>query len=78
MSQFTPHSSTPNLSQVCRWSLDLRYQATGTPSGRAWLPSTIVRSVRDPAAEVRDPAIWRAAWKAALAKPNPGARHRIG
>ena len=78
MSQFTPHSSTPNLSQVCRWSLDLRYQATGSPSGRAGHPSTTVRSLRDPTAEVNDPAVWRAAWKAALAKPGSGGCHRIG
>ncbi|MBN8525469.1 MAG: phytanoyl-CoA dioxygenase family protein [Planctomycetes bacterium] len=77
MSQFTPHCSTPNRSAVCRWSMDLRYQAAGTPSGRAWLPSTLVRSRRDPAAEVRDPAVWRAAWREALSRPNPGARHRV-
>ena len=78
MSQFTPHCSTPNYSQVCRWSLDLRYQATGFPSGRSGHPSTIVRSPRDPSAVVSDPAVWRAAWKTALATPNSGGRHRIG
>ncbi|MEZ4615518.1 MAG: phytanoyl-CoA dioxygenase family protein [Caldilineaceae bacterium] len=26
MSRFTPHRSTPNKSELCRWSLDLRYQ----------------------------------------------------
>ncbi len=78
MGQFTPHCSTPNRSHICRWSLDLRYQANGGPSGRAWHPSTVLQSRRDPAAEVRDPALWRRSWREALAKPNPGAKHRIG
>ena len=29
-----PHRSTPNLSDTVRWSMDLRYQKTGTPTGR--------------------------------------------
>ncbi|MCB0083195.1 MAG: phytanoyl-CoA dioxygenase family protein, partial [Caldilineaceae bacterium] len=29
MNRFTPHRSTPNRSEQCRWSLDLRYQTTG-------------------------------------------------
>ena len=78
MGQFTPHCSTPNRSPICRWSLDLRYQATGGPSGRAWHPSTVLQSHRDPASEVRDAAVWRRSWREALAKPNPGARHRLG
>lgn len=78
MSQFTPHCSTPNRSGICRWSLDLRYQAIGTASGRAWYPSFPVRSRRAPASVDADPANWRAAWRAALAQPNPGAKHRIG
>lgn len=77
MTQFTPHCSTPNRSAICRWSLDLRYQAVGTPSGRAWFPSTTVRSLRDPDAEVRDAAVWRRNWREALARPNPGVRHRV-
>jgi len=78
MGQFTPHCSTPNRSSICRWSLDLRYQANGGPSGRAWHPSTVLQSRRDPASEVRDAAVWRRNWKEAQAKPNPGAKHRIG
>ena len=77
MTQFTPHCSTVNRSPRCRWSIDLRYQVTGTASGRAWYPNTVVQSRRDPASEVRDPAQWRAAWQVALARPNPGAKHRI-
>jgi phytanoyl-CoA hydroxylase len=78
MGQFTPHCSTPNRSQICRWSLDLRYQATGVPSGRAWHPSTVLQSRRDPASEVHDPAVWRRSWIDAKGRPNPGAKHRLG
>lgn len=78
MSQFTPHCSTPNRSRICRFSIDLRYQATGGPSGRSWHPSTVLQSYQDPASEVRDPAVWRCSWRDALAKLNPGVRHRIG
>ena len=28
MNQFIPHSSTPNLSDRCRWTMDMRYQKT--------------------------------------------------
>lgn len=78
MGQFTPHCSTPNRSAICRWSLDLRYQASGTPSGRAALPSTVLASLRDPASEVHDPAAWRQAWREAKARPGNPVRHRIG
>lgn len=78
MGQFTPHCSTPNTSRICRWSLDLRYQATGTPSGRAGQPTTVVQSERDPASEVHDPAVWRQSWIEAKARPGTGVRHRIG
>lgn len=78
MSQFTPHCSTPNRSDICRWSLDLRYQAVGTPSGRAGLPSFVLRSPANPVSEVHDPVVWRRTWQAAKAQPGNHVRHRIG
>lgn len=78
MTQFVPHHSTPNRSDICRWSMDLRYQRTGTPSGRAWLPSTVLRSRRDPSSEVHDAAIWAESWRRAKASPgNRGTVHRV-
>jgi phytanoyl-CoA hydroxylase len=77
MTQYTPHCSTPNSSQICRWSLDLRYQATGTASGRAWFPSTVLRSPADPRTEVHDAATWRKSWQDAKAKPSLGVKHRV-
>ena len=49
-----------------RWSADLRYQATGTPSGRPQWPSFVVRSVAAPETEDRDPAMWRAHWRTSV------------
>lgn len=65
ISAFTPHRSTPNHSDSVRWSLDLRFQPTGTHSGRAHLPSFVVRSARDPASVDTDFDVWCAKWAAA-------------
>ena len=35
---FTPHASLPNLSDGFRWSFDLRYNASGHPTGRSQFP----------------------------------------
>ena len=67
ISAFTPHRSTANLSNRVRWSLDLRFQPTGTHSGRAQLPSTIVRSAREPGSVEYDFDTWCAKWAAATA-----------
>src|SRR5262249_12262638 len=66
MSQFTPHHSTPNLSDVCRWSLDARYHVTGAPSGRPWYPEFIVRSRSRPEKILTDHASWDELWRVAL------------
>ena len=43
MSECTPHRSTPDVTDWdVRWSLDLRYQQTGTPTGR--LSSRLLRA----------------------------------
>jgi hypothetical protein len=67
ISAFTPHRSTPNLTPLARWSLDLRFQPTGTHSGRGQLPSFTVRSASDPGAVERDRGFdrWCARWAAA-------------
>lgn len=71
MHRCTPHHSTPNLTDTVRWSLDLRFQPTGTPTGRPWQPSFVVRSEADPASVVTDYTAWDAAWAEALAQPAP-------
>ena len=69
ISAFTPHRSTPNRSPLARWSLDLRFQPTGTHSGRAHLPSFVVRS-QDPSKEERDFDAWSASWAGAQGWPR--------
>ena len=34
LNKYTPHRSVPNVSDKCRWSLDLRYQTTRTSHGQ--------------------------------------------
>ena len=71
MHRCTPHHSTPNLTDTVRWSLDLRYQPTGTPTGRPWQPSFVMRSEESPETVEADYAAWDTTWAEALAKPAP-------
>jgi ectoine hydroxylase-related dioxygenase (phytanoyl-CoA dioxygenase family) len=62
MTRFTPHGSLPNKSGVIRWSMDLRYNPTGQPTGRPQFPGFVARSRRDPSSELRDAVAWRQSW----------------
>ena len=66
MSKETPHRSTPNNADTVRWSMDLRYQQTGTPTGRPWQPDFVARSRANPESELKDYAEWCRQWVAAL------------
>ena len=59
------HSSLPNLSENIRWSLDLRYNLIGQPTGRAWFPGFIARSKSKPESEMNDSSIWKMSWERA-------------
>jgi hypothetical protein len=76
MHRHTPHHSTPNRSQDCRWSLDLRFQRTGDHNGRPWQPDFVVRS---PAGRpIADYETWVRRWQEALSKPEGGrVAHRV-
>jgi ectoine hydroxylase-related dioxygenase (phytanoyl-CoA dioxygenase family) len=76
MHRCTPHRSVPNVTDTVRWSIDLRYQPTGTPTGRPFHPDFIVRSPSNPASVLTDHAAWCRMWEEALAKPHPQA-HRV-
>ena len=78
MRQFTPHHSTSNRSGQCRWSMDLRYQKTGTPSARPWLPEFVVASKSDSDTVFTDYESWCAQWEAPPPKPEHLSAHRIG
>ena len=75
MHKYTPHRSLPNLSDGVRWSLDLRFQPTGWPTGRPFWPSFRVRSARD--AVDRNYEAWCAEWKNALANSAGERWHRV-
>ena len=69
MHKHTIHGSLPNLSGEIRWSLDLRYNPTGQPTGRPEFPGFVARSRHDPGSELRDPVAWAGLWR--------GARQRL-
>jgi len=74
MHKLIPHRSTPNTSDGIRWSLALRYQKTGTPTGRPFYPAFAARSRANPQTELRDFAEWDRLWRSALAEVATNAR----
>jgi hypothetical protein len=67
----TKHASLSNLSNEVRWSFDLRYQPVGTPTGRPFHPSFVVRSRSNPDAALTDWQEWARLWQAAHANIRP-------
>ncbi|NKB66215.1 MAG: hypothetical protein GKR89_04070 [Candidatus Latescibacteria bacterium] len=61
-SSMLPHGSLVNQTDQIRWSMDLRYQQTGQPTGRWFTPGFIARSRANPNSECPD---WRA-WVTAV------------
>jgi hypothetical protein len=76
ISRFTPHRSRPNVSQKCRWSLDLRYQPTGHHTGRTGHPDFIVRSAADAGTVLTDHETWSQLWIDAFENPRGVVAHR--
>jgi ectoine hydroxylase-related dioxygenase (phytanoyl-CoA dioxygenase family) len=62
MTRTTPHCALPNKSSEMRWSMDLRYNPTGMPTGRPEFPGFVARSRSNPSTELRDAAEWKNAW----------------
>lgn len=78
MHRCTPHRSTPNVTDTTRWSLDLRYQPNGMPTGRPFHPEFVARSPKDPTCVCNDHTQWSERWQEALAAPPPArGAHRI-
>lgn len=77
MHRHTPHTSTPNYSDSVRWSLDLRYQKTGTPTGRPFHPAFVARSRANPATVLTDPTEWSRLWVEALESSKNVQAHRV-
>ena len=77
MHRCTPHHSTPNLTNGVRWSLDLRYQPTGAPTGRPFHPEFIARSASHPESVLTNHAEWSRQWQEALANSVGIQAHRV-
>lgn len=76
MHRATPHRSTPNFTDGVRWSLDLRYQPTGQPTGRPFHPEFVARSRAHPETVLTDHAEWSRRWEEALEKSKGMHAHR--
>lgn len=77
MHRCTPHRSTPNYTEGVRWSLDLRFQPTGTPTGRPFHPEFVVRSRAHPETVFTDHAEWARRWVEALESSRGMRAHRV-
>ncbi|MDQ2686437.1 MAG: phytanoyl-CoA dioxygenase family protein [Armatimonadota bacterium] len=77
MHRWTPHRSTPNFTPDVRWSLDLRYQQMGTPTGRPFHPAFVARSASHPESVLTDHAEWSRLWTDALEKAQGVQAHRV-
>lgn len=64
--EYTLHRSTPNLERTIRWSIDMRFQRAGSPTGRPGLPAFWVRSRQRPWMVRKDYCDWCMQWRAAL------------
>jgi hypothetical protein len=79
MHRRTAHASLDNVSDGIRWSFDLRYQPTGQPTGRDYLPGFVARSRARPETALRDADEWRRRWeetRAALVGRAPRVSNR--
>lgn len=77
MNKCTPHRSTPNHSDGIRWSLDLRYQRVGEPTGRPFHPAFVARSRKNPSCVYNDHEGWCRQWIEALEKSKGIQAHRV-
>ena len=57
-SSMTPHGSLVNHTDTIRWSMDLRYQALGKPTGRWYVPGFVARSRSNPELETPNCKAW--------------------
>jgi hypothetical protein len=64
----TPHASLTNTTDGFRWSFDIRFNASGQPTGRTHFPDFIARSRANPETELRDWKTCKTQWEAARAR----------
>ena len=64
----TPHASLTNVTDGFRWSFDIRFNATGQPTGRSHFPDFVVRSRAHPETKLSDWRVCKAQWEEARAR----------
>lgn len=68
---YVPHRGGVNSSpDLVRWSMDLRFQPTGTPTGRPHWPEFILQSHADPSVVQDSYEDWCERWAEGLASPS--------
>jgi phytanoyl-CoA hydroxylase len=77
VSAYTPHRGHINSSDYVRWSMDLRFQKTGTPTGRPFHPDFILQSPADPDSVQNDYDDWCSRWDEGLAAAKGIGLHRV-
>jgi phytanoyl-CoA hydroxylase len=77
MNKYTPHKGTANRSDIVRWSIDLRYQRTGEPTGRPFHPAFVARSRSNPGSELKDHSTWTSLWEEAIESSKGARKHRV-
>lgn len=66
MDNYVVHRGRPNESTNIRWSMDIRYQAAGEPTGHPFFPSFLVRSRANEQDVLTDYDQWADMWRAAV------------
>jgi hypothetical protein len=77
MSAYTPHRGHVNRSNYVRWSMDLRFQKTGTPTGRPFHPEFILQSKSDPDSVQNNYDKWCNRWDEAMEASKGIRLHRV-
>ncbi|GIP35019.1 phytanoyl-CoA dioxygenase family protein [Paenibacillus sp. J2TS4] len=77
MNKYTPHRGTPNVSDIIRWSIDLRYHKANQPSGRPFYPSFVARSAANPDSVMADYDEWCRLWDEGLKRGAGKQLHRV-
>jgi len=77
MDAYTPHRGQVNRTDKVRWSMDLRFQKTGTPTGRPFWPEFILQSKENPASVQDDFDEWCTRWITDMRNSKGMHLHRV-
>eukprot|EP00937_MAST-01D_sp_MAST-1D-sp2_P004646 g4646.t1 len=75
--RYCPHRGQLNRGDTVRWSIDLRFQKTGEPTGRHFWPAFVLRSTAAPETVQSDYAQWVARWRHDLPRSKGERWHRV-